>query len=87
MKVLFCPMLPDIRESVALFQGSHTSSACPSDKNSTKTKMNMEREWVDTDREKPKCSDVYLSCIQNSNSYLTDNTVRVCYQDQPVLAI
>ena len=33
----FCPVLPDIRKSVAWFQGSQNSCACP-DKNITKIK-------------------------------------------------
>jgi hypothetical protein len=81
----FCPMLPDTRKSVAWFQGCQTSSACP-DKNNTKMKVNMEHEWVDIERGKPKYSNVYLNCIHNFSSYLTGNTLRVYYQDQPVSA-
>jgi hypothetical protein len=79
-------MLPDIRKSVAWFQGSQASSACP-DKNSTKIKVNMEHEWVDVERGNPKCSNVYLNSIHNFGSYITNDTVRVNYQDQPVNAI
>jgi hypothetical protein len=38
-----------ISKSVALFDGSQASPACPSDKTSIKLKMSMEYWWSDTD--------------------------------------
>jgi hypothetical protein len=34
--MLFYPMLPDCRNCCPLFEGSHASPACPSDKNISK---------------------------------------------------
>jgi hypothetical protein len=34
LRVLFCPMLPCIQNNIALFEGSHASPTCPSDKSS-----------------------------------------------------
>jgi hypothetical protein len=54
---LSCSVLRGIRNSPALFEGSQTSSACPSDKSSIKTEMIMDCGWDNTDRGKPKYSE------------------------------
>jgi hypothetical protein len=41
VKVLFCPVITDIQNSTALFQGSHASPACPSDEGTVKMKMKI----------------------------------------------
>jgi hypothetical protein len=60
LKVSFCPVLSDIRNSTALFEGSHASSTCPSDHSNIKT-VNMEHWWSHTDKGKPKYSEKNLS--------------------------
>jgi hypothetical protein len=42
MAVLFCPSLPDIQGSTAVFEGFQTSPACPSDTSNIKMMMIME---------------------------------------------
>ena len=43
VKVLFCPLLPHIRNSIILLEGSQALPACPSDKVDTNVKMSVER--------------------------------------------
>jgi hypothetical protein len=57
VKVIFSPVLPDIRESVALFEGFQSSPACPF----SKMKMCMKQWWNDTDRGNPMCWEQNLS--------------------------
>jgi hypothetical protein len=38
MKVSLCPVFPDMRKIVSFLEGSHSSSACLSDKNSVRIK-------------------------------------------------
>jgi hypothetical protein len=45
----FGPMIPDIGNSIALFEGSQASPACPSGNSSIKRQMIMEHWWNDTD--------------------------------------
>ena len=52
IKVLFIPMLSDIRKSTASLKRSQAKPACPSDDSSIKMNMNMEQWWNDTDRGK-----------------------------------
>jgi hypothetical protein len=51
VKVIFSPVLPDIRKSVALFEGFQSSPACPF----CEMKMCMKQWWNDTDRGNPMC--------------------------------
>jgi hypothetical protein len=39
---LFCPVAPDIRTSIALFEGYEASAIYPSNSSYVKMKMNME---------------------------------------------
>ena len=48
-KLLFCPMIPDIRKDIALFDRSQASLACL-DNSSTKTEKSMEHCRNDSDR-------------------------------------
>jgi hypothetical protein len=50
----FCPLLPDIRKSVALFAGSQASPACSYGKSSPMMKLRVEHWRNDTDRMKEK---------------------------------
>lgn len=50
VKVIFYPVFPDIRESVALFEGFQALPAGPS----CEMKMRMKHWWNDTDRGEPK---------------------------------
>jgi hypothetical protein len=43
--MLLCTVIPDIRQSIVLFEGSHAWPACPSDK----IKMSTEHWWNDAD--------------------------------------
>ena len=53
-------MIPDIRKGTALFEGSHTLPACPSDKSGIKMKISMEHYWNGTEKN-PKYSKKTLS--------------------------
>ena len=44
------PLLPDVRKSIVLFEGSLSSPACPSGKSRIEMQMSMEHWWNDTDR-------------------------------------
>jgi hypothetical protein len=48
-------MLKIFGRTLLLFENSHASPACPSDRSRMKVKMSMEHWWNDTDRKKPKC--------------------------------
>jgi hypothetical protein len=59
-------MLPSLQKSTALFEGSQTSPACPSDKSSIELKMSMEHWWSETDggnrsTQRETCSSATLS--------------------------
>jgi hypothetical protein len=43
--VLLCPNLPDNRVSIALFEGSQDSTACPSDRSNMEIKMSVQQCW------------------------------------------
>jgi len=45
---LFCPKLPGFPKSIALYEGSHTSTVCPSYRSSIKMQVVMEQWWNDT---------------------------------------
>jgi hypothetical protein len=64
VKVLFCPVLPDIQKNT---EGSQASPACFSDKYSIRIKMSMELWWNDTQRGKAKYSDKNLDKSPVSN--------------------
>jgi len=57
IKIILWPVLPDISESVALFEGFQSSPAIPF----CKMKMSMKHWWNDTDRGNPKCWEQNLS--------------------------
>jgi hypothetical protein len=48
MKTLSHPLLPDVRKSIAFFEGSMSSPACPSDKSRVEMQMSVEHWWNDT---------------------------------------
>ena len=50
-----CPELPDVRNSIAVFQGSQTLPAS-TDKDSLNKKINVEHSWNVNAREKPNTS-------------------------------
>ena len=54
MKTLSHLLLPDVRKSIALFEGSMSSPACPSDKSHVEMQMSVEHWWNDTCRGKRK---------------------------------
>jgi hypothetical protein len=54
VEVIFCSVLPDIENIVALFDVSQALPAYPSDNISIKMKMSMMQCWNNTDRENPK---------------------------------
>ena len=41
VKVIFCPVLPEIWKNIVLFKGSQASPACPSPDGSVKTKFKI----------------------------------------------
>ena len=43
--VLLCPSLPDSRVSIALFEGSQDSPACPSDRSNMEIKIRVQHSW------------------------------------------
>jgi hypothetical protein len=49
-----CPVFPDFRKGVAIFEGSYDSSAFHSHKSSVKMTVGMQYWWNDTDRWKTK---------------------------------
>jgi hypothetical protein len=54
VKILFRPMLPDIRKTTALFACPQALPVCPSDKSSIKIKQSMGHQWNNNDRRKSK---------------------------------
>ena len=65
-KALFSPTTSNIRKSIALFDGSEDSPACPSDMSNIKMNMSMEHRCNYTNKGKPKhwkntCPSVTLS--------------------------
>jgi hypothetical protein len=57
VKVILRSVLPDIRESVALFEGYQSSPSCPF----RKMKVSLKRLWNDTGRGNTKCWEQNLS--------------------------
>ena len=47
MKILPHPLLPDVLKSLALFEGSLSSPAWPSDKSRVEIQMSVEQWWND----------------------------------------
>jgi len=45
VKLLASPVLPDTRNTTALFEGVKASPVCASDNSSIKVKMSMEHHW------------------------------------------
>jgi hypothetical protein len=50
----FPSIVQDVRKSIAFFEGSLSSPACPSDKSRVEIQMNVEHWWNDADRGKLK---------------------------------
>lgn len=78
MTVLLCPMLHDIRKSIALLEGSQASPTCPFD-NSNIT-MSLEQWCNETDRRKPPTEQPYTvkRCPPQSSNGLGRDRIRVC---------
>jgi hypothetical protein len=54
VKIIFSPVLSDIKSSIPLLEVSQDFPTFPPDRSSIKMKMSMEHWWNDTDRGKPK---------------------------------
>jgi hypothetical protein len=67
-------------KSIALFEGSQPSPACPYGKSSIKLKLTMGHERIDTDRRKMRRG-IYLWTF---NPYLKVNTRLLHYEDWPI---
>jgi hypothetical protein len=67
-------MLPEIWQSVALLECSHTLHACSSGKNSSKMTMIMGHWWNGTDRIKQKFSEKHSNTLHNDTLSTTNLT-------------
>ena len=76
LNIFFCQMLPDIRKSFALFEGSQASPACLSDKN------NLVQRKV-----KPKDSVGCETCITATFCLFTEEPRSRCYRHTAALRL
>ena len=77
VKVLFCPVLPEIWKNIVLFEGSQASPACPSHDDSVKVKIKIILQTPVT-RIEPVASPHFLSLTTHLGKFLLTK-VDACY--------
>jgi hypothetical protein len=81
-------MLPDIRESIRMFEGANASPVCPSGNGRTLMKMSVVHWLNGTVRGKPKLKfKTNLNCMRRFGSYSKVNTICLGYKNQSVIAV